>query len=91
MLKNFVRIKASPLKNSKFFYSTPKEILNFYNLSLENSMVPQPGGADIKCNSHPFPVAQDTILVARDGLKTVSIMAKILERFNESIVKLYRE
>ena len=29
MLKNFVRIKASPLKNSKFFYSTPKEILNF--------------------------------------------------------------
>ena len=54
MLKNFVRIKASPLKNSKFFYSTPKEILNFYNLSLENSMVPQPGGADIKCNSHPY-------------------------------------
>ena len=40
---------------------------------------------------HMIPVAQDTILVARDGLKTVSIMAKILERFNESIVKLYRE
>ena len=33
-------------------YSTSKEILNFYNLPLENSMVPQPRGvADIKCNS----------------------------------------
>ena len=56
-LKNFVKIKASSPKNSIFFYSTPKEILNFYNLPLENSMVPQPGGvgggggADIKCNS----------------------------------------
>ena len=28
-LKNFVKIKASPPKNSMFFYSTPKEILNF--------------------------------------------------------------
>ena len=35
--------KASPPKNSIFFYSTPKEILSFYNLSLENSMVPQKG------------------------------------------------
>ena len=43
-LKNFVKIKASPPKNSIFFYSTPKEILNFYNLPLENSMVPQPAG-----------------------------------------------
>ena len=48
-LKNFVKIKASPPKNSIFFYSTPKEILNFYNLPLENSMAPPPGvgGADI--------------------------------------------
>ena len=45
-LKNFVKIKASPPKNSIFVYSisTPKEILNFYNLPLENSMVPQLGG-----------------------------------------------
>ena len=51
-LKNFVKIKASSPKNSIFFYSTPKGILNFYNLPLENFMVPQPGGgADIKCNS----------------------------------------
>ena len=57
-LKNFVKIKASPPKNSIFSYSTPKEILNFYNLPLKNSMVPQPGGegggggaVDIKCNS----------------------------------------
>ena len=84
MLKNFVRIKASPLKNSKFFYSTPEEILNFYNLSLENSMVPQPGGADIKCNSHPIPVVQDTILVVQDTIlvvhnspKTVSIFVSL--------------
>ena len=34
-LKNFVKIKASPPKNSIFSYSTPKEILNFYNLPLE--------------------------------------------------------
>ena len=50
-LKNFVKIKASHPKNSIFFYSTPKEILNFYYLPLENSLVLQPGGADIKCNS----------------------------------------
>ena len=48
-----MKIKASPPKNSIFFYSTPKEILNFYNLPLENSLVLQPGGADIKCNG-PF-------------------------------------
>ena len=43
-LKNFVKIKASPPKNSIFFNSTPKEILNFYNLPQENSVAPQPGG-----------------------------------------------
>ena len=43
-LKNFVKIKASPPKNSISFYPTPKEILNFYNLPLENSMVPQQKG-----------------------------------------------
>ena len=37
---------------------------------------------------YAIPVAQDAILVARDGLKTVSIVAKILERFNQSMVKL---
>ena len=36
---------------------------------------------------YAIPVAQDAILVARDGLKTVSIVAKILERFNQSMVK----
>ena len=50
-VKNFVKIKPSPPKNPIFFYSTPKEILNVYNLPMENSMVPQLGGADIKCNS----------------------------------------
>ena len=56
-MKNFVKIKPSPPKNPLFFYSTPKEILNVYNLPVENSMVPQlwggggGGGADIKCNS----------------------------------------
>ena len=53
-LKNFAKIKASPQNNYVLFYSTPKEILNFDNLPLENSMVPQPGegrGANIKCNS----------------------------------------
>ena len=34
------------LKNSIFFYSTPKEILNLYNLPLENSMVPQAGAGE---------------------------------------------
>ena len=40
-MKNFVKIKPSPPKNPLFFYSTPKEILNVYNLPVENSMVPQ--------------------------------------------------
>ena len=47
MGKNFVKNKASPPKNSIFFNTTPKEILNFYNLPLENSMVPQPGEVQI--------------------------------------------
>ena len=43
-LKNFVKIKASPQTNFIFFYSAPKEILNFYNSPLENSMVPHERG-----------------------------------------------
>ena len=53
-LKNFVKIKASPPKNSIFCYSPHKKILIFYNLPLENSMVPEPGGggcAAVKGNS----------------------------------------
>ena len=55
-LKNFVKMKASPPKNSIFFYSTPKETLNLYNVPLDNSMVPKPGAegggeVNIKCNS----------------------------------------
>ena len=48
--KNFVKIEASPPKNSIFFYSTPKEIINFHNLPLENFMVPQPveGGGGVR-------------------------------------------
>ena len=46
-VKNFVKIKASP-QRIHIFYSTPKEILNFYILPMENSMVPQLGGADTK-------------------------------------------
>ena len=43
-LKNFVKIKASSSKNSVRLYSAPKEILNFYNLPLKNSIQSQPGG-----------------------------------------------
>ena len=59
-LKNLVKVKASPVKNSIFFFSSPKEILNFYDLPLKKSVVPHPGrggggvgggGIDIKCNS----------------------------------------
>ena len=49
-VKNFVKIKASP-QRIHIFYSTPKEILNFHILPMENSMVPQLGGADTKYNS----------------------------------------
>ena len=42
-LKNFVKIKASPPKNSIFFYPAIEQIRNFYNLPLKNSMVPLPG------------------------------------------------
>ena len=41
-----------------------------------------------------IPVAQDAILVARDGLKTASTFVswpKILQWFQESMVKLYRD
>ena len=50
-VKNFVKMKSLPPKNSIFSDFTPKEILSFYNLLLKNSMVPQPGEAGIKCNS----------------------------------------
>ena len=43
-LKNFPEFKATPQKNSIFFYSTPKEILKFCNLVLKNSIGPQPVG-----------------------------------------------
>ena len=43
-----MKIKASPPKNSIFFYSTPPLYLNVHNLHMENSMLPQPGGVDIK-------------------------------------------
>ena len=36
-----------PPKNSIFFYLTPKEILNFYNLPPRNSIGPQRGDTDI--------------------------------------------
>lgn len=41
--EEFGKIKALPPQNSLFSYSTPKEILYFDNLSMENFMVPQPG------------------------------------------------
>ena len=49
-LKNLVKIKASPLKNSNFFHSSATKIPNFYNLPLENSwpLVLTQGGTDIK-------------------------------------------
>ena len=40
---------------------------------------------------YAIPVAHYTILVARNGLKTVSIIEKILEQFQESMVKFYRD
>ena len=45
------KLKLNPQRIQYFFTLPLKEILNFYNLPLENSMVPQPRGADIKCNS----------------------------------------
>ena len=45
------KLKLHPQRIQYLFYYTPKEILNFYNLPLKNSMVPQPRGADIKRNS----------------------------------------
>ena len=47
-LKNFVKMKASPLENSIFFYFTPKEILNFYNLFPKNSIVAQLGWREVR-------------------------------------------
>ena len=40
-LKNFMKIKTPPPKNSILFYCTPKGILSFYDLPLKNSMVLQ--------------------------------------------------
>ena len=37
------KLRLHPQRILYFFYSTPKEILNFYSLPLENSMVPQKG------------------------------------------------
>ena len=45
-LTNFVKFPKEFIcftpKEFHIFYSTPKEILNFYDLPLGNSMVPQP-------------------------------------------------
>ena len=49
-MKNFKESKASPPNpppppqtNNSIFYSTPKQILNFLNLPLKNSIGPKPG------------------------------------------------
>ena len=42
-LKNFMKIKTPRPKNSILFYSTPKGILSFYDLPLNNSIVLQLG------------------------------------------------
>lgn len=51
-MKNFMETKASPPTTPPakeiLFYSTPKQILNFLNLSLKNSIGPQLGGKDVK-------------------------------------------
>lgn len=47
-LRNFARIyKDPPPENSIFFQFTPKEILNFYDLPLKNSIGPQRRDTDI--------------------------------------------
>ena len=62
-LRNFVRIYKDPQpKNSIFFHFTPKEILNFYNLPLKNSIGPQRGDTDI--NATTFSLKETCI--ARD-------------------------
>ena len=38
---NFEKIWAPPPTNSIFFYSTPKEILNSYNLPMRKAIVPR--------------------------------------------------
>ena len=43
-LKKFVKIKAPPQNNSIVFDSTPKKIISFYKIPLENSMFPQLSG-----------------------------------------------
>ena len=52
-LKNFAKSGAPAPKHSILLDSTPEEILNFYNVPLKNSVVPQPwpggGGTGIKC------------------------------------------
>ena len=46
-------------------------------------VISRPGSATV-------PVVRYVINTAHHGIKTVSIMARILERFQESVVKLYQ-
>ena len=46
-------------------------------------VISRPGSATV-------PVVRYAINIAHHGIKTVSIMARILERFQESVVKLYQ-
>ena len=50
-LKIFMKVTAPSQRILCFLGSTPKEILNFYNLPLKNSTFRQPGDTCIKCNS----------------------------------------
>ena len=91
-LKNFVKLKLQPQRIPYFFNSTPKEILNFYNLPLDNSMVSQPGGggADIKCNS-PMEFLSlrrrrllcETFLAARNEERQLHSQATNIDSVNE--------
>ena len=44
-----------------------------------------------RSGSATVPVVRYAINIAHHGVKTVSIKAKILERFQESVVKLYQD
>ena len=87
-LKNFVKIKASPQKNSIVFYSTPEEILNFYNFPLENSIlqlgqVGSKGGAVVRAlASHQCSPGSTPGVNAICGLSLLLVLSLALRGFS---------
>ena len=78
-LKNFAKIKVSPPKNSLYFHSTSKEILNFYNLPWRIPWFLNWGGGGGGGGADSNAIAWNWLLVINDLSKGILCIYQLSE------------